>query len=366
MAKKDHFQASSLSLSDDIDTSIGVMSDRAADAPQVSKNRLEELRALMQKASPEEQHPTPQETPKDDLVEKLVPADFETILPRNQLKPAPEAWNFFGKPDPDQYALIFQSIYKYGLWHPLTVWQQEDGSYMILGGHTRNQAYQDLYDITQDEKYLSIPCKVYKHDQISEATARRIVILTNIAQRAQEKSRVRIHCYTVMAQLEKQEAFYGSGTDVNTAVARLFGVSRAQVFQYRKLEHLIDPLLDALDRKELSLRTALAFSDLTPELQEIAYHRAYYVDATAAQLKKLKSIENEADLKAIFETIPDAPEKYQYVFSTTIPKPENYDTVSFYIGQEEHDAFKALLQDALAHNDQISNQTKELIKKMIS
>ena len=139
---------------------------------------------------------------------------------------------------------------------------------------------------------------------------------------------------------------------------RLFGVSRAQVFQYRKLEHLIDPLLDALDRKELSLRTALAFSDLTPELQEIAYHRAYYVDATAAQLKKLKSIENEADLKAIFETIPDAPEKYQYVFSTTIPKPENYDTVSFYIGEEEHDAFKALLQDALAHNDQISNQTK--------
>jgi len=366
LAKKDHFQASSLSLSDDIDTSIGVMSDRAAGAPQVSKNRLEELRALMQKASPEEQTPTPQETPKDDLVEKLVPADFETILPRNRLKPAPEAWNFFGKPDPDQYALIFQSIYKYGLWHPLTVWQQEDGSYMILGGHTRNQAYQDLYDITQDEKYLSIPCKVYKHDQISEATARRIVILTNIAQRAQEKSRVRIHCYTVMAQLEKQEAFYGSGTDVNTAVARLFGVSRAQVFQYRKLEHLIDPLLDALDRKELSLRTALAFSDLAPELQEIAYHRAYYVDATAAQLKKLKSIENEAELKALFETIPDAPEKYQYVFSTTIPKPENYDTVSFYIGEKEHDAFKALLKDALAHTDQISDQTKELIKKMIS
>ena len=341
------------------------MNNQAEGAPNVSKNRLEELRTLMQKAGPAEDALTPQTTAADDRVEELVPASFETILPRDQLKPAPEAWNFFGKPEPDQYALIFQSIYKYGLWHPLTVWQQADGSYMILGGHTRNQAYQDLYDITPDEKYLSIPCKVYRHGQISETTARRIVILTNIAQRAQEKSRIRIHCYTVMAQLEKQEAFYGSGTDVNTAVARLFGVSRIQVFRYRKLEHLIDPMLDALDRKEMSLLTAVAFSDLPPELQEVAYHRAYYVGITPAQAKALKNITTAEDLASIFEHVPDAPETYRYTFSTTVKKPENYDAVSFYISHEEHDAFKALLQDALAHSDRISAQTKELITKML-
>ena len=82
------------------------------------------------------------------------------------LRPAPSEWNFFGRPSPDQYALIFQSIYKYGLWHPITVWEQEDGHYMILGGHTRDLVYDELYQMTGDESYLKIPCKVYQHTQM--------------------------------------------------------------------------------------------------------------------------------------------------------------------------------------------------------
>lgn len=364
MAKTHHFQASSIQLDDEMDTSIGVMNGQQDGMPQVSKERLQKLQELMQKATPETTQPEAPSS-EEDRIDKILPADFETVLPRKFLKPAPEAWNFFGKPSPDQYALIFQSIYKYGLWHPLTVWAQDDGSYMILGGHTRNQAYQDLYDITHDEKYLSIPCKVYQHDQISETTARRIVILTNIAQRAQDKSRIRIHCYTIMAQLEKQEAFYGSGTDVNTAVAKLFGVSRAQVFLYRKLEHLIDPLLDALDRKELSLRAAETLSSLPENLQQITYDHAWHLELTPDRIKQLKGVETEEALSAIFQTPPEKKERYQYVFSTSIEKPENYDTVPLYIGHEEREEFKAILERALASSDKISSKTKELIEKML-
>ena len=80
----------------------------------------------------------------------------------------------------------------------------------------------------------------------------RIIILTNIAQRAQENPGIRVRCYCEMARLEKQDSFYGSGVDVNEAVAKLFGVSRTTVFFYRRLEKLIEPLLIAYDNSQIT------------------------------------------------------------------------------------------------------------------
>ena len=194
----------------------------------INQERRKELRALMTSSIPSNAANFEKDDKSTQPYEKILPTQFEKMIDRNRLRPAPPDWNFFGRPSPEQYALIFQSIYQYGLWHPITVWEQEDGYYMILGGHTRDLVYDELYQMTGEETYLRIPCKVYQHNQISDVTARRIVILSNIAQRAQENPKLRIRCYCEMVRLEKLEAFYGSGIDTNAAVAKLFGVSRAK------------------------------------------------------------------------------------------------------------------------------------------
>ncbi len=308
----------------------------------ISPERLAELQALM--AQPVAAPAKDGQAKEEDRIDSLLPAHHEEFIDIDKLEAAPDEWNFFGKPSPEQYALIFQSVYKYGLWHPCTVWEQEDGRYMILGGHTRRMVYQELYEVTKDEKYKKIPCKVYKHDQITEPTARRIVILTNIAQRAKENSAVRIHCYSEMALLEKEEAFYGSGVDVNTAVAKLFGVSRATVFFYRRLEKLIPELLDAYDQRQISQAVANMLCDVPQELQTYIYEKGYHLELKPAMRQDLKQAENQEDIDALFEQAKKPFEKYQYVFSTKVKKPSDFDFVPLAVSHDEVKAFKDFME----------------------
>lgn len=326
----------------------------------MSPERIAELKALMNKPVAKMQ-----DSSDDNTIDAVVPAHHEELILRSKLSAAPDEWNFFGRPKPDQYALIFQSIYKYGLWHPCTVWEQEDGTYMILGGHTRNLVYEDLYTVTNDEKYLSIPCKVYKHDQISEATARRIIILTNIAQRAQENPGIRVRCYCEMARLEKQDSFYGSGVDVNEAVAKLFGVSRTTVFFYRRLEKLIEPLLIAYDNNQISRSIVNILCGLSTELQEYIYKQGYHLKFTPSMSRKLKKAVTTDDIDEIMAAPDHHKEHFQYVVSTKFKKPSNFDFIPLAVNHEEVSDFKTFLANALAADDKLSDHTKKVIQEMI-
>lgn len=351
----------SISVNNDTDLNdIGAMAPTNAGVGSISKERIAQLQALMAKPS---NAVAPDAS--NDRLDVLIPANNEQQLDINKLVPAPDDWNFFGKPNEEQYALIFQSIYTYGLWHPCTVWEQEDGSYMILGGHTRHMVYRELYAVTQDEKYLSIPCKVYKHDQINEVTARRIIILTNIAQRAQESSKIRVRCYCEMARLEKMDAFYGAGIDVNTAVAKLFGVSRATVAFWRRLESLIEPLLIALQDKQITQNIASMLCDLMPELQEYIYEQNYHTQLTSKMRSALKAATTPQDIDNIIKASTQAPEKYQYVFSTKVKKPLDYDFIPLAVSHDEVAAFKSFLTQSLDLADGISDKTKQIILEMI-
>lgn len=362
MAKRQKFSISAQQtpVFDDVGAMSSAPTQKAGTS--ISPERLAELQALMAKPIAA---PTKEEQGQDDRVDALLPAHHEELIDIDKLEAAPDEWNFFGKPSPEQYALIFQSVYKYGLWHPCTVWEQEDGKYMILGGHTRRMVYQELYEVTQDEKYKKIPCKVYKHDQITEPTARRIVILTNIAQRAKENSAVRIHCYSEMALLEKEEAFYGSGVDVNTAVAKLFGVSRATVFFYRRLEKLIPELLDAYDQRQISQAAANMLCDLSQELQEYIYEMGYYLELKPAMRQELKQAEKPEDVDAIFAQAKKPLEKYQYVFSTKVKKPSDFDFVPLAVNHDEVQAFKDFMEQTLDLADNLSDHTKKVIREML-
>ena len=327
----------------------------------ISPERLAHLKELMAK-------PVAAQSKKDeeeDRVESLIPADAERLIPMDKLKAAPDEWNFFGRPSPEQYGLIYMSVFKYGLWHPCTVWEQEDGSYMILGGHTRHLVYHELHEVTGDDKYLTIPCKVYKHDSISEATARRIIILSNVAQRAQEDTNARIRCYAEMARLEKEEAFYGAGVDVATAVSNIFGVSRSTVFFYRRLGHLIEPLLSAFDQRVITVRVADVLADLSEELQQYVYDKQYHLKITPAMGKALKNAKTTNDVEDAINAPKKVKEKYQYVFSTKFEKPKDFDFIPLAVKNDEIKAFKSFLMKSLDQADGLSEQTKEVLLKMI-
>lgn len=330
----------------------------------IDEERKEVLEKLMSSSILPESHEN--QDGGQQVYEKILPANSEEIIPREKLRPAPDEWNFFGRPRPDQYALIFQSVYKYGLWHPITVWEQEDGTYMILGGHTRDLVYDELYQMTNDPAYLQIQCKIYKRDSISEVTARRIVILTNIAQRAQENPKLRIRCYCEMARLEKMEAFYGSGIDTNAAVAKLFGVSRATVFFYRKLENLIDEFVEALEHNVISRQAATILSGLPSELQYYILQKGYHTDLNPIRLRNLKKARSEEDVEKAFHSAHEGIKRYQYVFSSAVKKPKNFDTLPLYVGHDDMNEFKSLLQNALSNADNISEDTKRIVFEMLN
>lgn len=338
------------------------MSSAPSAAGAMSPERIVALKELMAKPAAAV---APQHAEEPDRVDTLLPAHHEQLIAVDKLRPAPDDWNFFGRPQPDQYALIFQSIYKYGLWHPCTVWEQEDGSYMILGGHTRTLVYHELYEVTHDEKYLRIPCKVYKYGQITAPTARRIVILTNIAQRAKEDSAIRVRCYSEMARLEKEESFYGSGVDVNTAVSKLFGVSRSTVFFYRRLEKLIAPLLDAYDKRQITQAVANMLCDLPQELQEYIYEQRYHLLMDPAMRYVMKKVTTKEEIDAIIKGRRKPREKFEYLVATKIAKPSNFDLVPLAIDHKEVDAFKEFLTQALDLADGLSDHTKQVIRKML-
>ena len=335
----------------------------------INQERREELKALMTSNISSDTANLKKDDKNLQAFEKILPAQFERMIDRKMLRPAPPEWNFFGRPSPDQYALIFQSIYKYGLWHPITVWEQEDGHYMILGGHTRDLVYDELYQMTGEETYLKIPCKVYKHDQISDITARRIVILSNIAQRAQENPKLRIRCYCEMVRLEKLEAFYGSGIDTNAAVAKLFGVSRATVFFYRGLEKLLDVFVDALEKNKISRQAATVIGGLPKELQQHIWDKGYYLNLTNPILKKLKNINSISAVDQLFQN-PEEPNsnskgKYRYTFFTDIEKPNGYDALTLYVNHNDMEKFQEFLKIFLNKTNTISAGTKKIILKML-
>ena len=85
---------------------IGAMAaPPAANAAQsMSEERKAYLRSRM--ARPVSSQLTEDEDAK--RIQQLVPADAEQLIAVDQLKPAPDEWNFFGQPEPDQYEQYHQ------------------------------------------------------------------------------------------------------------------------------------------------------------------------------------------------------------------------------------------------------------------
>lgn len=285
----------------------------------------------------------------------------ERLIKRSMIDPAPDDWNFFGKPDKESYSLLMNSIYVDGLMNPITLWKQPNGRYMILSGHTRDSVYDDLYQVTEDPKWLSIQAKYYDVDDITENDARRIIILANLAQRAKESSRIRIKSYGEYAKLTKAAARYGSGVDVATIVAQTFGIGRSSVFFYQRLSNLIDPILDLYCEGKIRRDDVQEICILPQKLQDYLYQSDYIEEFDRAQFKALRHTKTEEDIDNIYLEAKEAeiPTR-KYLVSIPFKKPENTEIVGLCVPMEQKEACQEIIRKAF-EDSSIDEKTKAFI-----
>lgn len=330
---------------------------------QVGPERKLQIQKLM--SEPQEPSPAAQALLKDRESDALKSDVFpaiskEMIIERKLIDPAPDSWNFFGKPDQESYDLLMRSILVEGLMNPITLWKQKDGRYMILSGHTRDSVFDDLFQASGDPKWLQIPAKFYEYDDITENDARRIIILANIAQRAKETPQVRIRCYGEYAKLTKERASYGSGIDVNEVVAKTFGINRATVFFYRRLENLIDPLLNRFCDGKIRRTEANILCGLSTQLQKYLVEKGYIDLLQKEHFPMLRKAKTKEDIDRIASAKPSAAKTHRYTVALKTERPRGTEIVGLCLPREERKRCHEILREAFQNAD-LDDKTKAMI-----
>lgn len=195
-----------------------------------------------------------------------------TILPINILTPTPDEWNQFSAISNEKKVLMADSIYRNGLQQPLVVRAMDENgqTYQILAGNTRKSIYEVLYDITQDEKYLSIECKVYGYHELTDDQAREIASDTNYVQRANLTGRDKSFAVRTKLNILKKRG----EKQILEKAAEQMGMKRTAAFSWNKMANLIPAFFDMFDEGLISQKAATRIAAWTHDVQEELYKNA--------------------------------------------------------------------------------------------
>lgn len=166
------------------------------------------------------------------------------------------------------YAL---SIADTGLIHPLTVWEQPDGKYMILSGHNRKRAYQLLTTKFADikdsngmyfsDKYQTIRCSVYPYKSLDVNKAKRIINDANSNQRygltSEEKIRIAEQKLAIIRQMPKDS--------VIEKIGETFSLKRSFSYDLVRIAHLPAELGSLYANGTIGRQGALRLASLPKE-----------------------------------------------------------------------------------------------------
>ena len=298
----------------------------------------------------------------DERISVLYPSHYERQIPLEQLFPAPDAWNFFPKPDHETMQRLMQSILDYGLLHPAIVWQQEDGRYMILGGHTRYRALKMLLQLFPEraDDLRAMRCNVYDHDKLDENEARQIIIMDNTTQRQKESKSVMITAVIQMGQLMKQQRVRRSAKwhehrkRINDIIGESLGVSGSTIKGIMRYRTLIPEFLPFLDKRTangafIKQGHAQALAKLPETLQQEIYVEDIFRDERFADVasKSIASVETIEELRQLMKSV----QKDENV--------EKLKTIQITVSSEEYDEMRKLLWNVIQQSDYFSAQTKQ-------
>ena len=287
----------------------------------------------------------------DAKVGKSYDKDIETSLlikadPRWNSVNGTEGTHLFPEPSMDTVLRMAASISQYGLLHRITVWERPGDRYMILGGHTRFEAFQWLSDNTHDPAYDTIPARVYRADQLTEDDAHRIFIVSNTDQRTLSASAV-ANAYMALFQLETQNAFYGSGIYSRAAAAKQADVSLSTFNLYLSFGQLIPELRQALDNSDIALWPAYYLTRIGRNLQQHIFCKHNALCHGKSMSKDLgKALSSCGSIEAIDETVNawmHKPKVYTYRIPTHIKMKKDETALPLLVPKKMRQSVKKLI-----------------------
>lgn len=216
------------------------------------------------------------------------------------LEDAPTKWNFFTPLIDSRFQSMKNSIMEYGLFHPILVWEIKDGTkYMILSGHNRKRAFEELFQDTGDNKYTKISAKVLRSNKMSEQKARGIVSMANYAQinvnpTEKFKALKSIFIYNQEELNIKKKADNYKLIEENT------GKDLSTIKRILNLGRLIPELLDMVGGdKPISLKAAQRLVTLNVEDQRWLYDN-YKDKLNSKNVSKIRRLMERDTIKELF------------------------------------------------------------------
>ena len=227
-----------------------------------------------------------------------------------QLEPFPN--HPFKVIENEDYFILRQSIQDHGITSPILVWETEDGRYIVLSGHRRTSASEDLSRV--DERFAIVPCIIYRGITLEEATiimvdenARREKLLPSekawayrmkLEAMSRQGKRTDLTCATMLHKSEEYEPFEKRKS--RDAIGNARGESGEQVRLYIRLTYLIPALLDYVDNGKLGFRAGTQLSYLSEDEQNAVLQkiRETHKFPTLRQAKLLKDASQAGKLDA--------------------------------------------------------------------
>ena len=251
-----------------------------------------------------------------------------------QLEPFPN--HPFKVIENEDYFILRQSIQDHGITSPILVWETDDGRYIVLSGHRRTSASEDLSHT--DERFAVVPCIIYRGITLEEATiimvdenARREKLLPSekawayrmkLEAMSRQGKRTDPTCVQIAHKLKNSATtlhqsetcatmLHKSENDVPMAhnfekaktreiIGEAQGESGDKVRRYIRLTHLILELLQYVDDNKLGFCAGVELSYLSKDEQNAVLQkiRETHKFPTLRQAKLLKDASQAGELDA--------------------------------------------------------------------
>lgn len=312
-------------------------------------------------------------------IESLYPQFHAEMVPISKLTPAKEDWNFFPNQDKTILVDLMKNLVAYGQLSPALVWKQENGVYVILGGHTRYRAFQELHKIFTSpennnpemaERFNSMNCYVYDYDALDEVEARKIIIFDNIIRR-ENTTAIKAQAVINMNRLEKDTRSKRKRTErrerIMDKVGKAMGMSGGSLKRLYQLRNLIPelwPYVDGIEGEKITLGVAGAISLLDEELQRYIYNNSLFLNKlTAGKVKELSKAQSIGDVNSIYSS----PELHTITSraEVDIDIPKEYVSFPVVAATEEIELIKSLCLGVINNCADISDNTKKIMSKII-
>lgn len=213
--------------------------------------------------------------------------------------------------------MLAEDIKEHGLLNPILVRVLGfGGRYEILSGHRRMEALKFNGETEADVRII----------KCTDTEAANIVIKSNLLQRDRILPSERARIYMLRNECLKREK-YGSQSagrteiteEINEILSKEFDMSKTSIFEYIRLNNLIEEILTALDDGNIKFKMAVALSYF-PKKRQVIIYRYFFEDEKAVlnnkyikEMKKYASNLTEEIIEQIIAELnkpKEKPEKY--------------------------------------------------------